>query len=64
MYCENIVGCDSSVGIATRCGLHGPGIEPRKGRGLPHPSIRTPDLTQPPIQWVPCVFPGSKAAGA
>ena len=28
----------SSVGIATRCGLHGPGIESRCGRDLPRPS--------------------------
>jgi hypothetical protein len=33
---------DSSVGIATRYGLDGPGIEPRWGRDFPHPS--GPDL--------------------
>jgi hypothetical protein len=31
-------GRDSSVGIATRFGLDGPGIEFRWGRGFPHPS--------------------------
>jgi hypothetical protein len=46
-----IVGQDSSVGIATRYGLDGPGIEYRWGRDLPHPS-RTPlGTTQPPIRW-------------
>jgi len=48
-----MVGRDSSVNIATRYGLDGPGIEYRWGRDLP-PSSR-PDLgpTQPPIQWSP-----------
>ena len=46
-------GWDSSVGIAIRCGLDGPGIESRCGRDFPH--LSTPALcpTQPPIQWVP-----------
>ena len=33
-----IGGRDSSVGIATRYGLDGPGIESRRGRDFPHPS--------------------------
>jgi hypothetical protein len=32
------MGQDSSVGIATRYGLEGPGIESRRGRDFPHPS--------------------------
>jgi hypothetical protein len=40
------VGRDSSVGIAIRYGLDGPGIETRWKR----PALRP---TQPPIQWVP-----------
>ena len=44
---------DSSVGIATRYGLDGPGIESRWGRDFPHPSRLALGLTQPPIQWVP-----------
>ena len=46
-------GRDSSVGIATRYGLDGLGIESWWGRDFPHPS--RPDLgpTQPPVQWVP-----------
>ena len=31
-------GQDSSVGIATRYGLDGPGIESQRGRDFPHPS--------------------------
>jgi hypothetical protein len=59
-----LVGRDSSVGIATRYGLDGPGIESRCGRDFSHsyrPALRP---TQPPIQWVPGLFPGSKAGGA
>jgi hypothetical protein len=44
---------DSVVGIATRYGLEGPGIESRWGeifRTYPH---RAPGPTQPPVQWVP-----------
>jgi hypothetical protein len=57
-------GRDSSVGIATRYGLDGPGIESRWGRDFPHPSRPTLGPTQPSIQWVPGLFPGDKAAGA
>ena len=35
-YVIKIVGRDSSVGIATRYGLDGPGIEFRWGRDFPH----------------------------
>jgi hypothetical protein len=55
------LGRDSSVGIATRYRLDGPGIEFRWGRNFPHPSIPTLEHTQPPIQWVLCFFPGGKA---
>ena len=44
---------NSSVGIATRFGLEGPGIESRWGRNFPHLSRRPLRPTQPPIQWVP-----------
>ena len=46
-------GRDSSVGIATRYRLDGPGIESRwGGRDFPHPSRPALGPTQPPIQWV------------
>jgi hypothetical protein len=43
----------SAVGIATRYGLDGPGIESRWGRDFPHPSRPPLRPTQPPTPWVP-----------
>ena len=55
----------SVVGTAISYGLDGPGIESRwEGRDFPHPSRLALVPTQPPIQWVPGLFPGGKAAGA
>jgi hypothetical protein len=47
------VGRDSSVGIVTRYGLDGPGIEFIWRRDFPHHSRPALGPTQPPIQWVP-----------
>jgi hypothetical protein len=38
------------VGIATPCGLDGPGIESWWGRDFPHPSRPSLGRTQSPIQ--------------
>jgi hypothetical protein len=46
-------GRDSSIGIVTRYGLEGPGIESRCGRDFPHLSRPALGPTQPPVQWVP-----------
>ena len=49
-------GCmdrNSSVGIATRCKLKGPGIESRWELDFPHLSRRAQGPTQPPIQQAP-----------
>jgi hypothetical protein len=55
----------SAVGIATRYGLDGPGIESRWGGGdFPHRSRPALGPTQPPITWVPGSSPGGKATGA
>jgi len=62
VYKWNIVGRDSSVTIVTRYGLDGPGIESRWGRNIPHPSRSALRPTQPPIQLVPGLSPGVKAA--
>jgi hypothetical protein len=59
----NPVGRDSSVGITTRYGLDGPGIESRWGRGFPHPSRPALGTTKPPTQWVPCLTLGIKRSG-
>jgi len=59
----NPVGRDSSVGITTRYGLDGPGIEFRWGRGFPHPSRPVLGPTKPATQWVPCLTLGVKRSG-
>jgi len=51
-----ITGRDRAVGIATRYGLDGPGIESRWGSRFsspPRPALRP---THPPIQGVPGLY--------
>ena len=55
---------DSSVGIATRYELDGPGIEFRWGRDFPHLSRPALGSTQPPTQSVSGSLSGGKMAGA
>ena len=52
------------VGVATRYGLDGPGIESRWGRGFSHPSRPALGRTQYPTQWIPALFRGNKTAAA
>ena len=57
-----VEGRDSSVGIATRYGLDGPGIESRWRRDFPPPS--RPALGPPSLMYNGYrIFPGGKAAG-
>ena len=64
IYLRSSYVLDSSVGIATRYGLDGPGIESRWGGGdLPHPSRLALGPTQSLIQWVPVISPGVKRPG-
>jgi hypothetical protein len=46
------VGWDSAVGIETRYGLGGPGIELRWRRDFPNPPRPALGLTQPTVQCV------------
>ena len=48
-----LVDRDSVIGIETRYGLDGPGIESWVGGDIPHPSRPALGPTQPPKQWVP-----------
>ena len=58
------MGRDCSVGIATRYGLDGSGINSLWGRDFPHPSRSALRPTKPPIKWVPDLVHGGKAARA
>ena len=51
---------DSSVGIETRYGLDGPGIESRWGAKFPHRSTSALGPTQPPVQRVPGLSRGKE----
>jgi len=49
--------------MVTCYGLDGPGIESWWGRDFPHLSRLALGPTQPPIEWVPGLFPGVEWLG-
>jgi len=51
----------SSVGIANRYGLYGPGIEFQRGKKFSAPVQIGPGLNKPPIKWVPGLHGGKTA---
>ena len=62
-YVAIIVGRDSSVGIATRYGLEGPGDQIPTWHDFPHPSRPALGPTQPLKQWAPALSRGVKRPG-
>jgi hypothetical protein len=54
---------NSVVGIVTRYGLEGPGIESWWGRDFPHLSRRAARPTQPPVKLVPGLSRGQGGRG-
>ena len=57
------VGLDSAVSMMTCYKLVGTGIESHWGRGFLYPSQLALWPTQPPIQWVPGLFPAEEQLG-
>jgi hypothetical protein len=57
------MGRDSSVGIATWCGLEGPGIEPRWGARFSAPVQTGPGAYPASYTMSTCSFPGVKRPG-
>jgi hypothetical protein len=53
----------TEVGIETRYGWYGLGIESRWWRDFPHLLRPVMRPAQPPIQWVPGLFPGFERPG-
>jgi hypothetical protein len=66
--CPNARGKHSSTdhqntAVLLIMGLDATGSNPGGGRDFVHPSRPAVGTTQPPVQWVPGLFPGGKAVG-
>jgi hypothetical protein len=66
VYCDylHLYISQTAVGKANRYGLDGQRIESLWERDILHPSKPALAPTQAPIQWVPGLISGGKAAGA
>jgi hypothetical protein len=62
LYIPHFVDRDNVIGQGTRFEFDGPGIEFWWGRDFPHLSRMAVRPTQPPVQWGPVLFAGSKSA--
>ena len=56
VFAAAVVNQDCVVGMASRYGLDGPGIESRWGRDFPHPSRLAQEPTQTSMKWVANLF--------
>jgi hypothetical protein len=63
-WCLSFLGRDSSVTTATRYGAVRSGDQIPVGARSYAPVQKALVSTQPPIQWVPGLFPGDKMVGA
>jgi hypothetical protein len=50
--------------LVTSYGLDGPGIKAQWEQDFPHPFRLALGPIQPPVQWVPGIFPGAKVTRA
>ena len=62
VFYSSIVGWDSAVSTPTRYRLGGPWIEHWWEGDFPHSTRPALGAAQPPVRWVPGIFPKGKSA--